>query len=219
VNDWKLEETFALATQTLAIDTAIAEEGKGCGAGKYLTLAVSADSLASVSVLVSTDAVGSIPRLLPGVQTPGESSKNGISYFAVRMGKEEYADIELILTVTSGEVDMYVSDSYEGRPVVDPKNGMVSSYTLSSAQEGDDRLTIKHSLFSKCGQNGEGGKEACYFVVGVVGRKWARSDFRLLAKTHDATVTLHDGMAARDQVAGKSYAYYKVLVVNPQTCI
>jgi len=216
VNDWKLEETFALATQTLVIDTAMAEEGKGCGAGENLTLAVSADSLASVSVLVSTDAVGSIPRLLPGVQTPGESSKNGISYFAVRMGKEEYADIDLILTVTSGEVDMYVSDSYEGRPVVDPKNGVVSSYTLSSAQEGDDRLTIKHSLFSKCGQNGEGGKEACYFVVGVVGREWARSEFRLLAKTHDATVTLHDGMAARDQVAGKSYAYYKVLVVNPQ---
>lgn len=220
VNDWKLEETFALATQTLVIDTAMGE-GKGCGSGKNLTIAVSADSLAQVSVLVSTDAVGSIPRLLPGVQTPGEASKNGIAYFVVRMGKGEYADIELILTVTSGEVDMYVSDSYEGRPVVDSATGVVSSYTLSSAQEGDDRLTIKHSLFEKCGQGqgwegGEGGKEACYFVVGVVGRKWAKSEFRLLAKTHDATVTLHDGMAVRDQVAGKSYAYYKVLVVNPQ---
>lgn len=216
VNDWKWEENSAHPSPTLVIDTAMGE-GKGCGVGENLTLAVVADSLALVSVFVSTDAVGTMPRLLPGVQTPGEARKNDVSYFGVRMGKDEYADIELILTVTSGEADMYVSDSYVRRPVVDAANGVVTSYTLSSAHDGDDRLTIQHSMFSQCGQ-GQGGesKEACYFVVGVVGRKWASSEFRLLAKTRDATVTLHDGMAVRDQVAGKSYAYYKILVVNPQ---
>ncbi len=215
--DWFLD-VLTSATQTLSIDAAAGQE-KGCKAGSTLTLSLEADSLATCSLLVTTDASSSMPRLLPGVLVPGVVKQNSMAYFQLRLGGSEYQNVELSLTVTSGEVDVYVSESFEGKPVVDKATGLVSSYKLSSTHEGDDRLTIKHSDLGECGQAGgvdsAAGSQQCYVIVGVVGRRFAQSTFRLLATTQDATVTLHDGMAVRDVVPAKSYRYFRMIVVNP----
>jgi hypothetical protein len=111
----------------------------------------------------------------------------------VRLGAS-FVDVDVLLNVRMGEVDMYVSDSYENKPEWTQERG-VFNYTLSSTQQGSDRLLIQHSHFQDCA-------DACYYVVGVFGRGAVRNDYSIVAKKVDTTVTLLDGVRRGERRAG-----------------
>ena len=107
------------------------------------------------------------------------------------------------------QVDLYVSDSYEGRPQYDPVQG-VYNYTLMSDSWGDDSIRIAHNHFRTCDT------EACYYVVGVLGRSSGRNQYTIVAKMTEGIITLRDGIALRDTVGAHVYEYYKIKVIDPE---
>lgn len=165
----------------------------------YLT--VVADTWSSFNILVNPDAASAVPMLIPGMQVYGSVKYTKFAYYQVHLGSA-YEDVNIILTVRSGEVDLYVSDSYENRPMYDPSKG-VYNYVLSSSSRGDDRLEIRQSHFQgACSSD-------CYYIVGVFGKETSKNEYTIVAKKVDSIITLQDGIAVKDFVGPRLYEYFR----------
>lgn len=122
-----------------------------------------------------------------------------MQYYSVRMGSTTYEDMDILLSSRSGEVDLYLSTDWDARPKLDPATGEVTGALLSSTEDGDDRLHVKHGRFPACDKAAAG----CYYILGVLGRRAGENSFSVVASQVDATVMLQEGVAVRDVVGDK----------------
>ncbi len=141
---------------------------------------------------------------------------NTMQYYSVRMGSQAYEDMDVVLSARSGEVDLFLSIDWEVRPRLDLATGQITGALLSSTEDGDDRLSVRHGRFPACGSAGTG-NGGCYYVLGVLGRRAGINAFSLVASKVDATVTLEEGVAVRDVVGGKNYNWYRFSVMDADT--
>jgi hypothetical protein len=196
--------------QQLRLNASDAQQKQCPLPGSLYVSVLSEASLASFALTASTDASDSVPQLLPGVQLSGRTQMGVLKYFQLRAAPGE--DVTVIVNAQAGMVALFASDSFEGRPQYTPGRGAFN-YTLASDSQGTHaRLEIRHSRTGGC--PGMGGNK-CLWVVGVLGRSYAGSDFSIVAKSQDATVTLQDGVAVRDFVGPRQYETFKVKVVDP----
>jgi hypothetical protein len=202
-HSWSLDSQ---ASQLIRLNSSSAGAA-GCSFPGKLYVSVFASNLSSFTIMASSDASSSVPLLTPGVQISGDTKYSRFKYYQVRVGNV-YADVNLIVSVRTGEVDLYVSESYDGRPQYDEQRG-VYNYTLKSDKVGDDSIRISRSSFKPCTT------DACYYLVGVFGRDYTKNEFTIVAKFEDNTITLQDSVAIRDVVGPRMYEYFKIKVVDP----
>lgn len=139
-----------------------------------------------------------------------------MAYYSIRTGGASYEDVDVLLTPRSGgEADLFLSLDWEHRPRLDPVTGQVTGALLSSAEDGEDRLAVRHKRFPACHNGGNGG--GCVYIVGVLGRRRGPNAFSLVASAVDATVTLVEGVAVRDAVGSKNYNYYIFTILDVNT--
>jgi hypothetical protein len=150
---------------------------------------------------------------------------NAMQYYSIRMGAQTYDDMDVVLSARSGEVDLFLSTDWEARPRLDPATGKVTGALLSSTEDGDDRLAVRHNRFPACDARGAGAGagagggsvDGCYYVVGVLGRRVGVNAYSLVAARVDATLTLEEGVAVRDVVGSKNYNWYRFAVMDADT--
>jgi len=200
---WKMDTA---TSQQLRLNATEATAGQ-CHIPDKLYIAIYSPSLSTFSLLYTVDASSAVPLLVPGVQQYGSVKYKKLEYYQIRLGKT-YEDVNVIVNVRAGEVDLYVSDSYDSRPVYNEVQG-VFNYTLSSVNEGDDNILIKHSHFNPCTT------DACYYIVAVFGKGFVKNEYTISAKLSESTITLQDGVAIRDVVGPNMFEYFHVTVVEP----
>jgi hypothetical protein len=181
---------------------AVVSDGGGGGVG---------GGAASYSLMVAKDnSSTSVPLLVPGTPTAGNVGFHHFQYYQVRMGAAGFVDMEVVLTVTRGEADVYVSQSFESRPVYDAGKGKVLNWTAKSETRGNDRVSLPRTLFPAC-------HEDCYFVIGVLGKSVVpTARFSLVVRRSESIVALQDGVALRDEVGDDEYVYFSVKVTDPE---
>lgn len=128
---------------------------------------------------------GTLPTtmmLLPGISASGTVAYRHFDYYYVRIG-DKSGDINLIgkllfnihflslhffisfchltATVLTGDVDLYVSSSWETRPVL--SGDYVISFEIDSAAIGTEDLLIRHSQIAEWCRY----KSYCYLIVGA----------------------------------------------------
>lgn len=185
-------------------------------------------SLISVAVLGLTSATYSISvvhthdgvpdgdsnslMLLPGVSVSGSVQYKKFNYYYIRVGTSS-GDLNLIATVSSGDVDLYISPSWEERPVVG-KNGEIMRYTVKSSAVGAEDVTIHHNLLAYMCLH----KTYCYLIVGVYGNFYDGHDkntvsrYRLMQSIGITTITLANGESQRGHVDPRFAQYYMYTV-------
>lgn len=136
-------------------------------------------------------------------------------YFVVRPGSF-YQDIRIIATVTQGDVDVYISATWDTRPQYSTPLHTVMSFLLSSSGVGGESLLIKHdTALDLCS-----GRPSCYLVVGVYGvygtdNPSVKSSYSLVSAFVDSTVQLTNGVPLRGVVAKGREQLYKYSLVLP----
>ncbi len=114
----------------------------------------------------------------------------------------------------SGDVDLYVSETWEQRPIL--QQNQVSSYRIRSSSVGAEDLTITHSqLVDICS-----GRSYCYVIVGVLGTFYdgqnshTPSEYRIMQTVGVTTITLASGVAVRGHVDSGFTVFYMYTVTN-----
>jgi hypothetical protein len=106
----------------------------------------------SYSILATSNRNDSVTNLIPGLSFIDDVEFNEFKYYVYRPYDHPGADIRLHVRPIVGDVDMYVSSSWESRPLYSPITRTVESYSFSSASIGDDDILIRHSSFAAlCG--------------------------------------------------------------------
>ena len=201
----------------------IAAVDKGClrvGAQYYAS--VYGDAAASYSVLATVLGNSTVPLLVPGLATSSEVQSQHFDYYFVRppgAAAANYDDIRLLATVLQGDVDLYISTTWDTRPRLNPYTNAVQSYVLSSAKSGSEDMTINHDwILDACAQ-----RTSCYFIVGVFalrpastsGSTVGSSRSSLLARTPDATIQLSSGVPRQSHVTTNRFEYFKYTLTQP----
>lgn len=178
-NHWNLGTTHS---DVLRLSS---QEGLAAGCDFPATLYLTVHSMNQTSFVIQTssDAASSVPLLISGVVTTGDVKFGRFKYYQIRLA-QDYVDVNVIATVLAGEVDLYVSDSFEEKPVVGP-SGQVVNYTVKSERPGDDSVFIQHNRFKPCTS-----EDGCYYIVGVFGKEYTKNQFTVVFKSEDSTITL-----------------------------
>lgn len=188
----------------------LAAADKGClriGAQYYAT--VYGDTAASFTITARLANDSSVPMLVPGLAHTGRVTMRAFDYFFVRPAAS-FEDIRLMATVFQGDVDLYVSLSWQTRPQVG-SNGAVQSYVLSSAKSGSEDMTLNHNwVQDSCAQ-----RDVCYIIVGVFGAGTSSNSYNLLTSTKDATLQLTAGVPRQSHVASNRLEYFKFTLSQP----
>ena len=152
--------------------------------------------------------------LLPGVSVTGSVQYKKFNYYYIRMGASS-GDLNIIATVGSGDVDLYISGSWEERPKLN-KKGEVTSYSVKSSAVGAEDLTIRHSeLAQLCAR-----KMYCYLIVGVYGNfydghdKNTVSEYHLMQTIGVKSITLTSGVPQRGHVDARFSQFYMYTVTD-----
>lgn len=166
-----------------------------------LYFSVFGDSASSFSVSARIGDNSSVPLLVPSHPTSGSIDARHIDYYYLRPG-QSFQDIRLLLTVLQGDVDLYVSSSWDTRPKL--VNGQMTSFLLQSATIGGEDLLLNHNLVrSTCNLNSN-----CYFIVAVYAPS-STSRYILSEQYQDTVVTLTNGVPQRGRVGTGGFDYYK----------
>lgn len=188
--------------------------GAPCRHPGKLWLAVAAPrgggGAASYSLLVAADnASTSMPLLVPGTPTAGMVRFHRFQYYQVRTGAGN-VDMDVVLSVIRGQADVFVSQTFEGRPVYDAAHNKVRNWTAKSTSRGSDRLLVPRTLFPPC-------EKDCYFVLGVFGKSVVPpARYSLVARRAEGIVALQDGVALRDEVGEGEYLYFSFKLTDPE---
>ena len=106
----------------------------------YLLTGNSASAQFSMMVRYKNDS--NIPLLVPSTPYSGTVSYHAMDYYYLRPTLD-YNNIRLMVTTLQGDVDIYISSSWEERPYYFPGHG-VASYKFSSTKIGDDEVVLTH---------------------------------------------------------------------------
>lgn len=186
----------------------VAAADKGCArVNAQYYASVYADTAASYSIQASIVGNSTVPLLVPGFAHTAVVAQRSFDYYFVRPGTSS-DDLRLLATVIQGDVDIYVSYTYDTRARI--SNGAVVSYALSSAKSGSEDMTIKHSSIQAACAN----RVDCYFIVAVLSTNGA-SRYSIMALTPDSTIQLSSGVPRQSHVDSTSYEYFKFTLTQP----
>jgi hypothetical protein len=119
------------------------------------------------------------------------------------------ANINIIATVFSGDVDLFVSASWDLRPLLE--GNFVVNSLISSAEVGSEDLTIPHNMIAEWCK----GKSYCYLIVGALGMyEQTPSDYSLVQTIGVTTTLLSSGVPIRGHVDAGFSQFYTFAVTN-----
>lgn len=172
---------------------------------------------ATYSILATTSNTSSLPALLPGLTVTASVSYHQFNYYVIRP-HDTYMDIQISILLTKGDVDVYISNSWDVHPTYNSVANEVSYYQLKSTSVGDENVVITHdSLYELCGGYVSLYTHDCYLVVGVFGVYDSTSEesiYRIMQSTRDITVTLSSNTAVRSGLSGGDGDMYKYSVAD-----
>ena len=187
---------------TLEIPSAVAES-KGCYNASSYAISVFGRTTATYTLL-ATLSEDSIPSLLSGQTVSGRVSFKQFDYYYFTF-PSTFIDIRIKSTSLTGSVVLYVSTSWEGRPVYSESSHSVTTFAFTSQGVDNDLVVIsKHALVSQCSS-----ADNCYLVIGAFGAYSGQSNYQLVATLRDTVTTLHSGVPFRSTVDRGSYEYYR----------
>jgi hypothetical protein len=208
----RFEKTFnPSATGSFDI---IASTFSNCNNDATVSVGVYAEIASTYSISIvethqgQSDATNSL-LLLPGIGVSGSVGYEHFDYYYLKVGNI-MGDIEIRASAQSGDVDLYVSESWEHKPVW--VNDAVRNYGFKSSAIGSEDLIIDHSdIVSICTN-----LASCYLIVGVLGAQNSRanSEYSLVYTTGTTIVTLKSGVAVRGRVDRGFGQYYMFSVGN-----
>ena len=79
-------------------------------------IAVYGNTLCSYNILAKKEADEDIPLLVPNRLQSSSVNNKEFQYYQIRM-KDNYSNFKVFVTVTTGEVDLYVSSKAEEKPI------------------------------------------------------------------------------------------------------
>lgn len=155
---------------------------------------------------------------MSGVEVAGSVQYHDVDYYFFRprqYNAEAYEDTRLLVTVLQGDVDIYISASWETRPRVS-YSGAVTSFLASSTSTGSEDMLLQHDWIDHhCAM-----RTSCYFIVAAVGTYSSSgvdtptssapgSSYTMLMSNPDSTVTLINGVPRRSHVDSGRIEYFK----------
>lgn len=213
----------------------IAAADKGCassGASYYAAVHGISSAHYSIFATVITDGsnnAATVPLLTPGIAIPARAlADTHIDYYFIRPdNRNDYQNLRLLVTVLQGDVDVFISESWEKKPIWNPTTGVVESYTLSSATagSGSEDITINHQWISHmCSK-----RTSCYFIVAAFGSHGSNrppshsstvhtasiSSYSILSSTLEATILLTNGVPLLSHSDADHYSYFKYSLTQP----
>lgn len=214
--DWTLNPG---TTNTIEISNLDLKQ-HGCANVNTLFLSVySYRPTSTYSILVTSSDNSTVPELMFGMTISEFVPYLEMDYFAI-FPNSKFDDIQITATVMRGDVDIYISDSWENRPVYSYARQAVVSYQFRSNAAGSEAVFLRHDLIrSLCSAEYHG---QCYFIVAVFGAyegQGAGSSYRIVASTHDSTVELTDGVPHRSHIGSGASDSYKYTVVDSHSDI
>lgn len=181
-----------------------------CKSSGNMYIAVYGITVSTYTITINAlDSNSSIPTLLPGVASSGNALYHYFDWYYVFPGSV-YEDINIVATVYSGDVSLYVSKSMSEQAYYVPTSegdGQMFSYLVASNTLGSEVLILNHDLISNnCLE-----RSNCYFMLGVFGTASnadISSSYSITFSLADSTVTLSNGIPIRGVVNTNQYEYY-----------
>ena len=188
----------------------VAAVDKGClKTGAQYYAAVYGDSASSFTISASLVNSTAVPLLIPGFSHAGILATHSFDYFFLRPGAT-FEDIRLLATVLQGDVDVYVSASWDKRPQYSATVGRVQSYLLSSAKFGSEDMILSHDWVQDVCDK----RDSCYLIIGVMGTV-SSSRYNILSSSQDATLQLSAGVPRHSHVNQGRLEYFKFTLSQP----
>jgi hypothetical protein len=189
----------------------LAAADKGClrvGAQYYAS--VRGETASSYTIVASLANDSSASLLTPGHAHSSALTVKSFDYYFVRPASS-FEDIRLMATVLQGDVDIYVSATWDKRPQVNAATGAVTSYVLSSVVSGSEDMTLNHDwIQSICAK-----RDSCYIIIGAfcVG---GSCRYSIQSSVKDATLQLSAGVPRRSHVDAGRLEYFKFTLSQPE---
>lgn len=157
----------------------------------------------------------SVSILTPNHAASGTISCGTIDYYYLRPSTT-FEDVEVLVTLLFGDVDLYVSSSWDSRPRL--VNGRMQSYDFKSDVVGSDDIVISHQYIQ---QHCNEAPKDCYVIVAVYAvygtvEGNTQSSYTLIERTHDSIITLTNGVPRRGQVGAGNIDYYKFSLLQKE---
>mmetsp|Transcript_3149 Transcript_3149/g.4876 ORF Transcript_3149/g.4876 Transcript_3149/m.4876 type:complete len:2519 (-) Transcript_3149:278-7834(-) len=190
---------------------------KSCPSTGEFYASVKGLTSSTYSIMASITGNVTAQRLIPGTVVNDAVGFHEFDYFFYRPqnANDKSNNLEITLTALQGDVDVYVSPSWERRPFYSPSTDEVMSFALRSAEIGNDNLLIRRSdMRDMCGNH----DPDCYIIIGVYGSYdggGVGSTYRLELTLQDTTRTLSSGVAVRSHLDQHEIDYYKYTVTAP----
>jgi hypothetical protein len=172
--------------------------------------------LAEMELVGAETIAGSASLILSGQpQSSSVAFQRGRLYKFITGSSRD--DIDIKVTVSTGNVDVFVSTSqFRGResiPRINLETGAVdpNSYVWSSTSSvSQEEVSIVHTDALFC-------YECVYYVLvyGVVDNTGQDSQFSIVVSSDSAPVTLTNGVPHIDNVRPEGYSYFQIAVVDP----
>ena len=156
------------------------------------------------------------PRLLPGLAVRDYVPFHEFDYFYYRpSGSSSNDNLRVMVSSLQGDVDVFISASWDTRPRFSEEDDDVISFVLRSAEIGSENMLIsRHVLDDLCAARAE----ECYIVIGVYGAydgHGVGSTYRIELSLQDSTVLLASGESVQSQLESRATDYYKYTVTQP----
>eukprot|EP01041_Mallomonas_annulata_P003044 gene3044-5962_t len=202
---WKLNVD---TKNMLEIPNVLAEQ-QNCGNGTTFYFSVYGKSAATYTIMASF--IGeSLPLLRDGIESSNIISYQHLNYYYIKL-VNEFDYLKLSVTQNDGGVEMFVSASWDTRPVLNDAQ-QITSYLFS--QGTSNFIHISHSKISEiCSDSSSNANtnanSKCYLIVGVLGVSYGNSNYRILLSYEDSTIILSSGVSIRNQIGQGQYQYYK----------
>lgn len=190
--------------------SSLAAADKGClrvGAQYYAAVRGETASSFSIGASLANDTSASL--LTPGHAHSSTLTARSFDYYFARPASS-YEDVRLLASVIQGDVDIYVSASWDKRPQIDPATGVVASYLLSSAASGSEDMTLSHAWVQDiCAK-----RDSCYLIIGAF-CVWGDCRYSIQTSVKDATLQLSAGVPRRSHVSAGRVEYFKFTLSQP----
>jgi hypothetical protein len=210
---WSLIPAVGTGSQLDVLSVSAVDKGCSQVGARYYASVVGI-SAASFTIRASMVDNSTVPVLIPGQATYGTVQSQHLDYYFVRPGGGAglYDDLNIIAAALAGDVDAYVSASWDSRPRLNPYTGKVESFAVSSEKFGSEDFTISHGWIQDTCYK----RTSCYFVLGIFGaRLQASNSYSVLVSTPDSTLTLTSGVPLHRHVKTGRLEYFKFTLKQP----
>ena len=142
-----------------------------------------------------------------------------MDYYYIEANMDTYHDMHLHLVVMMGDVDLFVSGSWDTRPkVLDDGSIDSNSYLYSSSNMGNrpEDFTLKHAQVKDVCALHKSSTSSCYMVVGVLGKgsSGSLSAYTITVTALDSTTAITLGTPITGHVSQYENNYYRLVVVQ-----